>query len=60
MDRNTEKKLDQILSELIEGWKGWAHDQLDGTTSLEEELSDINSAKRKAKREIKKLLSRSE
>lgn len=41
--RAENERLRDALKKACDGWRGWVHDQLDGTDGLEEALEEIRA-----------------
>ena len=54
-DHNTHS-LDELVDEAFSGDLSWIHDQLDGTSSLDDALQDLAERKMETKQAIERLL----
>lgn len=53
---NTKQQIEEIPKELADGWRGWVHDQLDGTSFIADELKEIEEAEKRAVEAIDRLV----
>ena len=53
---DTKQQIEEIPKELADGWRGWVHDQLDGTSMLKDSLNAIKETKKGAEQAIMQLI----
>lgn len=60
MSNTTNDDLDKILNKLADGERSWIHDQLDGTSMVEDNLQAVGESVREAKLALTKYITEQE